>query len=146
LYTNYYTNPSQNRLRATRSNYLQKLAKSTLPKVIARNNRVQPRAGEHKSLLPYKEEVAGSNPASPTEEKRHLAGKTLKLGEGPWYQTRALVQQRCSNAALTQCLSHRVGGLVAHSWEHVGVGVQGDGYGGVPQKLLDELRVNFFLE
>ena len=81
MYTNYYTNPSQNRLRASRSNYLQKLAKSTLLKVIARNNRVQPRAGEHKSLLPYKEEAAGSNPASPTskngvlEDKRDLAGR-----------------------------------------------------------------------
>jgi hypothetical protein len=29
--------------------------------------------------LPYKEEVAGSNPASPTSEKRHFAGKTSDM-------------------------------------------------------------------
>jgi hypothetical protein len=29
--------------------------------------------------LPYKEEVAGSNPASPTKKKRHFAGKTPRI-------------------------------------------------------------------
>jgi hypothetical protein len=34
-------------------------------------------------ILPYKEEVAGSNPASPTLEKQRFAGKTECTGEAP---------------------------------------------------------------
>ena len=44
----------------------------------------------------------------------------------------AWVQQRCSNEELTECFCNRVGGLAAHTGEHVGVGVEGDGDGGVP--------------
>src|SRR5215218_7507966 len=35
--------------------------------------------------LPYKEEVAGSNPASPTQKKRHFAGKMPRQRERPGY-------------------------------------------------------------
>jgi hypothetical protein len=65
-YTNSYTNPHRNRLRPPTHNYEQILAAYALLKPNVRNNYAQLRAMKHKSLLPYKEGVAGSNPASPT--------------------------------------------------------------------------------
>ena len=39
-----------------------------------------------------------------------------------------------------QGFSHRVGCFAAHAGEHVGVGVEGDGDGGVAEEFLHELR------
>ena len=52
-------------------------------------------------------------------------------GEGPDLTSGPV----CSNAELTECFYHRVGGLAAHAGEHVGVGVEGEGDGGVPAVL-----------
>ena len=46
--------------------------------------------------------------------------------------------------ALGQRLAHRVGGLAAHTGEHMGVSIEGDSYRGVPQEVLDELGVDIF--
>src|SRR5215207_5454801 len=48
--------------------------------------------------------------------------------------------------ALRERLFERGGGVVAHVWEHVRVGVQGDGDGGVPEHLGDYLGVDVLRE
>ena len=45
-----------------------------------------------------------------------------------------------------QSLAHRVGGLAAHAGQHVGVSIEGDGDGGVPEKLLDDLGMDVALQ
>jgi hypothetical protein len=70
-------------------------------------------------IFPYKEEVAGSRPASPTTEKAIFCRKNLKIGRRPRSCAGACVQQRCSNAVLAERYSHRVGGLAAHARQHV---------------------------
>ncbi len=48
--------------------------------------------------------------------------------------------------ASAQGVAYRVGGLAAHAGQHVGVDVEGYGYGGVSEQLLNELGVNVLLE
>jgi hypothetical protein len=43
--------------------------------------------------------------------------------------------------ALRQRIFHRCCGLISHVGEYVRVGVEGDGYGGVPEHLGDDLGV-----
>jgi hypothetical protein len=83
--------------------------------------------------LPYKEEVAGSNPASPTYKtpaktvfcgQGERAGKTLP---GSLTATRIVSVSRIGS----QGSFHRVNGGVLHVWEYVGVGIDGDSYRGV---------------
>ncbi len=47
---------------------------------------------------------------------------------------------------LSERVSDRVGGSTAHTGQHVGVGVEGDGDRCVSQKLLHELRMDVLLE
>ena len=44
--------------------------------------------------------------------------------------------------ALLQGLIHHVRHLISHARQHVGVGVKGDGYGGVTEELLDDLGMH----
>ena len=55
--------------------------------------------------------------------------------EPPW-------RYRLLELFLGQSGINRIRCLISHAWEYVAVGVQGYGYGGVPQQLLDELRVD----
>ena len=51
----------------------------------------------------------------------------------------------CSNRAATWLTQHLLDGLdrlLLHIWQEVGVDVQGDAYGGVPEHLGDDLRVH----
>ena len=59
----------------------------------------------------------------------------------PRGESGGFVQQPCSNAifSLRKCGLHRPHGLISHTRQKVRVGVQGYGYGSVPQKHLDEL-------
>ncbi len=43
---------------------------------------------------------------------------------------------------LAECLVHRPRSCAAHARQYVGVGVERDGNGGVPEEFLDVLRVN----
>src|SRR5829696_5542022 len=60
---------------------------------------------------------------------RHRAGGSSKFSA----RRSRLVGFSCkdSNPALAQSLAYRVGSLAAHSWQHVGVGVEGYGDGSV---------------
>ncbi len=51
------------------------------------------------------------------------------------------MQQRCSNV-LRQGIFEGADGVLLHGGENVTVGVQGDGYRGVPQHLGDDLGVD----
>ena len=62
-----------------------------------------------------------------------------------------LSNARCSGwhdrrCTLGEHILHRGRGLATHAGQHVGVGVEGDGDAGVSQKLLNELRMDVFLE
>jgi hypothetical protein len=48
--------------------------------------------------------------------------------------------------ALLQSFVHHVCCLVSHARQHVGVGIQGDGYGGVPEEFLDDLGMHALAE
>jgi hypothetical protein len=92
-------------------------------------------------ILPYKEEIAGSIGRRPLRksgvlQKNVAYKKGLQNSQGPF------VQQLCSNAGLLResCL-HSSDGLVSHARQEVRVGVESHGYGSMPHKLLDELRV-----
>jgi len=81
--------------------------------------------------LPYKEEVAGSSPAAPTIENPRPAGKTFLQDDAPaahWGPTTSPVHHR----GLSERFLYRIGGLPTHAGRLVGVGVEGDGDGGVP--------------
>ena len=54
--------------------------------------------------LPYKEEVAGSNPASPTQKKRRFAGKTSERREG---RERSLVPSTSPLVEVSRATSFR---------------------------------------
>ena len=64
-----------------------------------------------------------------------------KAGDGPGLR----YTNGYTNAPL-QGFVHHVCRLVAHARQHVGVGVQGDGYGGVPEEFLDDLGVHALAE
>lgn len=67
------------------------------------------------------------------------AASVLGLPWGP----RGPRQGAAASAGLSgQHVFHRSGGVGAHPWYHVRVGVQRDGDVGVSQKLLDVLRVD----
>jgi hypothetical protein len=72
--------------------------------------------------LPYTEEVAVSIGHRSLVESGVLQEKS-KARTKPWFLTRASVQQRCSNAVQAERFSHRVGGFVSHTGQHVAVGV-----------------------
>src|SRR5918997_7019836 len=48
--------------------------------------------------------------------------------------------------ALLQGFFHHVRRLIPHARQHVGVGIQGDGYRGVPEELLNDLGVHALAE
>src|SRR5215218_4653135 len=85
--------------------------------------------------------AAGSNPASPTLEKRQFAGKTLHNSEG-----RDTLPGRFA-ATVLQPVS--LGRLRELWWcgpaleEDVRAGVEGDGYGGVAKEFLKRSWVNY---
>jgi hypothetical protein len=49
----------------------------------------------------------------------------------PRRKSGASVQQRCSNVRLSECFFHCVSDLASHAGQHVAIGVEGDGDGGV---------------
>ena len=55
-----------------------------------------------------------------------------------------LLQPYCNPSA--ERLVHRGRQAIPHPGQHVAVGVQGYGYGGVPQQFLHELDVHAFAE
>jgi len=93
------------------------------------------------SYLPYKEGVAGSNPASPTYKLPANSGilRTRRDGwealPGPFAATRMRLSFR-------QHRFNRLGGGVLHVSKDVRVGVEGDGCGGVAEHLGDYLRID----
>ena len=56
-------------------------------------------------------------------------------------KTAVLPGEKWRRLGLRQRVLHR-GGLVAHTGWHVAVGIECYRYGGVPEKLLDELGMN----
>ncbi len=67
--------------------------------------------------------------------------------------TRALVDQKqlpistwTERRTSRKSRLHRPHGLISHAWQEVRVGVQGHRYRGVPQKLLNELRMGALRE
>ena len=64
-----------------------------------------------------------------------------KAGDGPGLR----YTNGYTNAPL-QGFIHHVCRLVAHARQHVGIGIQGDGYGGVSEEFLDDLGVHALAE
>jgi len=61
--------------------------------------------------------------------------------KAPGIDSRGLWQQ-CGSSRPRKGLLHRCGGLIAYVRQHVGVGVEGFGYGRMPKHLGDDLRVH----
>ncbi len=91
LYTNYYTNPSQNRLRAPRNNYSKIGSMPFTWAEYSQQPRATARAVKQKSPLSYEEEVAGSNPASPTLGLRSKALLCAGYSDAPQAEFRPRV-------------------------------------------------------
>jgi hypothetical protein len=77
------------------------------------------------------------------DKERRSSGRSLRCQ----VQLRTTHQNssgRLSNSTAPQespSRRHRVCGLPAHAWQHVGVGVEGDGNGSVPEDLLHETNI-----
>ncbi len=76
-------------------------------------------------------------PVSPLTKLLQKWGKSVRVGDrpGPYYTNQY-------TNALFQGVFYRTGRLVAHAWQDVGVGVEGDGYVGVTQKFLNYLGMD----
>jgi hypothetical protein len=79
-------------------------------------------------ILPYKEGVAGSNPASPTT-KKSIDKPNACNEKDPWTGAGSLPTSPLHHPRLSEGFSDGVGGLASPAGEHVGVGVEGEGDG-----------------
>jgi hypothetical protein len=88
-----------------------------------------------------REHRVGSSPTSGTARLPANSAFFVQTKESPWYRFPGLWQQ-CGSSRPRKGLLHRCGGLIPHVRQHVGVGVEGFGYGRMPKHLGDDLRVH----
>jgi hypothetical protein len=87
----------------------------------------------------------GSSPTSGTRKIPAKPTKGQNRGKRLGDNTEPLYTNYYTNA-LGKRVFHRLGGALLHVGEHVGVSVERDGYGCVPQHLRDDLRVHILGE
>jgi hypothetical protein len=68
----------------------------------------------------------------------------MRNSEEAQHERRASSYSNVYTNRLEQCLFHPCGSLISHVGEHVGVGIQGSGYGGMTEHLRDYLGFTFF--
>jgi hypothetical protein len=83
----------------------------------------------------------GSNPLGSTQKKHVFAGETYKTLGSPGVHP-GLPSATVLQPALPQRVLKGAGRAILHGGQYVGVGIQGYGYGGVPQHLGDYLGVD----
>ena len=80
-------------------------------------------------------------PSAPLRKSTYLQVNYSKHEEAPNALRGFLLQPYCK-PFLPQCVLKGAGRAILHGGQYVGVGIQGDGYGGVPQHLGDYLGVD----
>ncbi len=88
-------------------------------------------------------EVTSSSLVGSTLFFCRFAGKTRRCSEGPG-GVPALLDDSLTTVRATlggEYVFHRTRGVVAHTGDHVGIGIERDRNGSVTQEFLDVLRV-----